>query len=424
MDDETEDGTRRLDLVSPGGADAGVPGDRSTGPGDAADPTRSAAGDHDAADRLKARARELGFDQVGIAPAETPDHADWFRTWVEEGWHGEMGWMAREDTVRRRLSLEDALPGCRSVVMVSMSYAGEAPTAPGAAGGESADAGLPAGDRPPAGTGDRPAATAGDPLAPVVARYARGRDYHGVFEEKLEALAETVRELDPDARVKPYVDYGPVLERGHAQRAGLGWIGKNTCLIDPEAGSWLLLGELLTTLELPPDEPFTADRCGSCTRCIEACPTDAIRGPRKLDARRCISYLTIELEGSIPEDLRPKIGNRIFGCDICQEVCPWNRDAPAHDHPELEPGRPVAFDSMVDWAEELLELDEAGFRERYGDTALERPGRNAMLRNLCVGLGNSDRPKAAAPVLERCARDGSELVREHARWAMEELDGP
>ncbi len=400
MDDETEDGTRRLDLVSPGGGADGPgdaagdgPGARPAGAGDAADPTGSAAG-HDAAARLKARARELGFDQVGIAPARTPDHADWFRTWVEEGWHGEMGWMAREDTVRRRLSLEDALPGCRSVVVVSMNYAGEAPTAPG------------------------------DPLAPVVARYARGRDYHGVFEEKLEALAAAVRELEPDADVKPYVDYGPVLERGHAQRAGLGWIGKNTCLIDPELGSWLLLGELLTTLELPPDDPFTADRCGSCTRCIEACPTDAIRGPRQLDARRCISYLTIELEGAIPEELRPKIGNRVFGCDICQEVCPWNRDAPAHDHPELEPGRPVAFGSMVDWAEELLELDEAGFRERYGDTALERPGRDAMLRNLCVGLGNSGRPEAAAPVLERCARDGSGLVREHARWALDELGRP
>ena len=385
-----DDDTRRLDVVTSGGPAA----------------------------RLKARARELGFDQVGIAPAETPAHAEWFRTWVREGWHGEMGWMAREDTVRRRLSLEDALPGCRSVIVVTMSYAGEAPTAAGAsAGGPDGDV---RGDRP--GGGGLPAATAGDPLAPVVARYARGRDYHGVFEEKLGELAEAVRGLDPDADVKPYVDYGPVLEREHAQRAGLGWIGKNTCLIDPELGSWLLLGELLTTLELPADEPFTADRCGSCTRCIEACPTDAIRGPRRLDARRCISYLTIELEGPIPEELRPEIGNRVFGCDICQEVCPWNRDAPAHDHPELEPGRPVAFGSMVAWAEELLELDEEGFRERYGDTALERPGRDAMLRNLCVGLGNSGRPDAAAPVLERCAEDRSELVREHARWALEALE--
>jgi epoxyqueuosine reductase len=355
--------------------------------------------------RLKARARELGFDQVGVAPAATPAHGDWLLEWVERGWHGQMSWMAREDTLRRRTSLQDALPGCRSVVVVTLNYAGGA-------------------DDPAArGAGDPATGEGRDPLAPVVARYARGRDYHGLFEEKLEALGETLRELDPDARVKPYVDYGPVMEREHAQRAGLGWIGKNTCLIDPGLGSWLLLGTLLTTVELVPDDPFTEDRCGSCTRCIEACPTDAIRGPRELDARRCISYLTIELDGSIPEELRPKIGNRIFGCDICQEVCPWNRDAPPGDTPDLQPGRPVAFDSMVDWAEELLGLSDLDYEERYGDTALERPGRDAMLRNLCVGLGNSGRPEEAVPVLERCVRDGSELVREHAAWALDRLVG-
>ena len=385
-------------------------------------PTRAGRAGRSA--RLKERAREIGFDQVGIAPAETPDHGEWLREWLARGWHGEMGWMAREDTVRRRLSLDDALPGCRSVVVVTLNYADDAEAPPiRAIGDPEAGAGT---DSAPHTAEDRaaidlPRATAGDPLSPVVARYARGRDYHALFEEKLEALGEAVRDIEPDADVKPYVDYGPVMEREHAQRAGLGWIGKNTCLIDPELGSWLLIGSLLTTLELEPDQPFTADRCGSCTRCIEACPTDAIRGPRQLDARRCISYLTIELQDPIPEELRSKIGNRIFGCDICQEVCPWNRDAPRHEHHDLEPGRPMAFDSMVDWAEELLELDDEGFDERYGDTALERPGRHALLRNLCVGLGNSGRPEAAVPVLERCAEDGSALVREHAEWALEEL---
>lgn len=377
--------------------------------------------------RIEARARELGFDQVGFAPARTPDHAGWFREWLDRGWHGELEYMAREDTVRRRLSLEEALPDCRSVIVVSMTYAGEAPAAPGGR----ADGRAPPGSGPAAGNGEAPGAApggggappspAGDPLSPVVARYARGRDYHGVFEEKLEALAGTVRELAPDVGVKPYVDYGPVLERAHAQRAGLGWIGKNTVLIDPDLGSYLLLGELLTTLDLPADEAFTADRCGSCTRCLEACPSDAIRGPRQLDSRRCISYLTIELQGPIPERLRPAIGNRVFGCDICQEVCPWNRGAPAHEHPEFEPGRPVGFGSMVEWTRELLALDEKGFEARYGDTALERPGREAMLRNLCVGLGNSGRPDAAVPVLERCVEEGSDLVREHAAWALERL---
>ena len=448
-----EEDPRRLDVVGsgPGGSPGG--GAESGGPVDGE--ARAAAGRRAA--RLRARARELGFDQVGIAPAEAPPHGDWLRAWVDRGWHGAMSWMAREDTVRRRLSPEEALSGCRSVVMVSMSYAGGeddpaargggdpawwlrdaegygapegAPTAPGPGAGDGPGRGNAAGDRD---RGDRrgPSEEAvpgpgaprpPDPLAPVVARYARGRDYHGVFEERLEALSEAIRELDPDAEVLPYVDYGPVMERDHAQRAGLGWVGKNTCLIDPELGSWLLLGAVLTTLELPPDEPFTADRCGSCTRCIEACPTDAIRGPRELDARRCISYLTIELQGAIPEELRPKIGNRVFGCDICQEVCPWNRDAPARDHPDFRPGKPVEHGTMIEWARELLALDEEGFEARYGDTALERPGREALLRNLCVGLGNSGR-REAAPVLERCAEEGSALVREHAEWALRQLRG-
>jgi len=400
----------------------------------------------DAAGRLKARARGLGFDAVGIAPADPPAHAAWYREWLERGWHGEMAWMAREDAVRRRVSLEEALPGCHSVVVVALSYAEG--IAPGGAGpGESGARGAGTSGESPAAPPDAAAPPeAIDPLAPVIARYARGPDYHGVFEERLAELAAEVEAIDPDARALPYVDYGPVLERDHAQRAGLGWIGKNTVLIDPELGSWLLLGELLTTLELEPDEPFTADRCGTCARCIEACPTDAIRGPRELDARRCISYLTIELRGSIPEELRPLIGNRVFGCDICQEVCPWNREVPGGSFPgeggggpsaadggtgpgagadpdawaAPTPGRPVPFASMVAWAEELLELDEAGFRERYRDTALFRARREGLLRNLCVGLGNSGR-REAVPVLERCREEGGELVAEHAAWSLERL---
>ncbi len=344
-----------------------------------------------AARRLERRALELGFDAFGIAPADPPAHAAWYREWLGRGWHGDMAYLAREDAVRRRVSLEEALPGCRSVIMVALSYAGTAP-------------------------GGREASSASDPLFPVIARYARGPDYHGVFEERLAALAVEVETIDPSTRTLPYVDYGPVLERDHAQRAGLGWIGKNTLLIDPELGSWLLLGELLTTLELEPDAPFEPDRCGTCSRCIEACPTGAIRAPRELDARLCISYLTIELRGAIPEELRPAIGNRVFGCDICQEVCPWNREAPAGSLP----GRPVPFDSMIEWAEELLSLDAEGFRTRYRETALARARREGLLRNLCVGLGNSGRQEAV-PVLERCRADGSALVAEHAAWALERL---
>jgi epoxyqueuosine reductase len=364
-----------------------------------------------AAERLRRRALELGFDAVGVAPADPPAHAAWYREWLERGWHGAMGYLAREDAVRRRVSLQEALPGCRSVIVVALSYA---PPEGGS---------LPEGGR---------LAETTNPLAPVVARYARGRDYHGVFEEKLAALAGEVEAIDLAARALPYVDYGPVIERDHAQRAGLGWIGKNTVLIDPELGSWLLLGELLTTLELEPDDPFTADRCGSCNRCIEACPTGAIRGERQLDARLCISYLTIELRGAIPEELRPAIGNRVFGCDICQDVCPWNRDVPAGSLPGQpaggapategtpRPGRPVPFGSMIEWAEELLALDEEGFRDRYRHTALYRARRGGLLRNLCVGLGNSGR-REAVPVLGRCLAEGPAMVAEHAAWALKRL---
>lgn len=360
-------------------------------------------------EQLRSTGLALGFTRVGFAPAERPAHADAYLRWLEGGHHGEMGWMARPDAVRRRLDPREALPGCRTIIVATLSYAPDARRE--VPGGE------PRADEP-SGT-----ESGGDGSArPIVARYARGRDYHGWFEERLGALADEVRALDPAAVVKPYVDYGPVLERDHAQRAGLGWIGKNTMLIDPELGSWLLLGELLTTLELEPDEPFLPDRCGTCRRCIDACPTGAILEHRAVDSRRCISYLTIELKGSIPVELRPAIGTRVFGCDICQEVCPWNADPEPGDPEALTEGQPAGFPALRAWAERLLELDAEAYRDTYRGTPLSRPGRDAMLRNLCVGLGNSGEP-AAAPVLIRCLADESELVREHAAWALGRLEG-
>ena len=373
----------------------------------------AATGPRELRETVRAAGRELGFDQVGFAPAERPVNADAYLRWLERDWHGDMEYMEREDSVRRRLAPREALDGCRTLIVVSMRYAGPE------------GAGLPPG--------------AGDPLSPVVARYAsRGVDYHDVFEDRLQRLAERLEALVPGARSKPYVDYGPVLERDHAQRAGLGWVGKNTVLIDPDLGSYLLLGELLTDVALPPDEPFAADRCGTCSRCIEACPTDAIRGPRELDARRCISYLTIELRGPIPPELRPLVGNRVFGCDICQEVCPWNRKVPSLEVSPLDaepagarspdaaltdatqPGRPVPPPTMVAWAESLLGMDQEEFRDRYRDTPFYRPYRKGLLRNLCVGLGNSGRPEAV-PVLVRALEDESALVRGHAAWALGRL---
>jgi epoxyqueuosine reductase len=365
---------------------------------------------------IRTAALETGFSACGFAPADRPAHAEAYLEWLERGRHAEMAYMAREDAVRRRLDPREALEGCRSIVVCLLSYAPpEARTPAGRDSGESGprrvDSGTRAFDLPP----DR--VPTDDPSAALVARYALGRDYHDVFEERLDALAGRIRQLAPRAVLKRYVDYGPVMERDHAQRAGLGWIGKNTMLIDPDRGSWLLIGELLTTLELPPDPSFLPDRCGTCTRCLEACPTDAIVAAREVDARRCISYLTIELRGPFPLELRPLIGNRVFGCDICQEVCPWNRE-PAPGAPEaLALGRPVAPEAMRAWTEELLERDDEAFRERYGETALSRPGRVGLLRNLCVGLGNHGASEDV-PLLERCLEEPSPLVRAHAAWAL------
>ncbi len=347
-------------------------------------------------EEIRARAIDLGFDQVGFAPAERPVHADAYLAWLGRGLHGEMGYMAREDAVRRRLEPADALPGGRTIIVASLRY-GPAPS--------------------PAPAPSR--------SLPILARYAVGRDYHDVFEERLDVLATAIGELAPGARTKRYVDYGPVLERDHAQRAGLGWIGKNTMLIHPRLGSYLMLGELLTDLELEPDAPFVPDRCGSCRRCIDACPTGAILEDRAIDARRCISYLTIELAGPIPRELRSAVGTRVFGCDICQEVCPWNADAPSPEAAPFAPtpGTAVPPADLVAWAEELLALDEEAFRARYRGTAFARPGRNGLLRNVVVGLGNVAAPPTAASravitALARALADREPVVRGHAAWAL------
>jgi len=341
---------------------------------------------------LRADALGLGFLQVGFAAAVAPPHADVYIEWLRQERHGEMGWMAREDSIRRRLDPCQVLPGCKTLVMVSMGYAGSSRE-------QVHDAGRSR-----------------------VARYAAGRDYHLEFEDRLADLASLIGEHWPSTAVKPYVDYGPVLEREHGQRAGLGWVGKNTMLIHPTLGSWTLLGELLTNARIPPDAPFEADRCGTCVRCIEACPTGAITGPRELDARLCISYLTIELRGSISESLRPAIGNRVFGCDICQEVCPWNDEVATGALSALAArwGGPIPQETIASWAEELLDLSDEQFRSRYAETALARPGREGLLRNLCVGLGNSGDP-GVVPVVMRCFDEESPIIREHAAWALARL---
>ena len=339
-------------------------------------------------DAVKARASELGFDLVGIAPAHPPPHGHFYLQWLSAGYAGSMDYLSRDDAVRRRLDPREALPGARSIVVVALNYYNG---------------------------GDGPVS---DPARPVIARYARGTDYHLVFEEKLAELAAFLESsASSDAATKTYVDYGPVLERDHAQRAGLGWIGKNTVLINPSLGSYLFLGEIITDLELEPDDPFVPDHCGTCERCIVACPTDAIRGPRELDARRCISYLTIELRGPIPLELRPLVGNRVFGCDICQEVCPWNDLVPETREPRFRPRDDVTGPELI----ELMSLNDAEFRSRYADTPLERARRSGFLRNVAVALGNWGN-RAAVPALTSGLADEEPLVRGHAAWALGRID--
>jgi epoxyqueuosine reductase len=365
---------------------------------------------------VRAEALRLGFDAVGIAPVRDSDHASFYTKWIEAGHHGSMDYLARLDAVERRLRPT----GFTSAVVVALNYY----------------------------TADDDPAAAGDPSRGVIARYARGRDYHKVIKRKLlRLLAWLESELDralPLARA--YVDTGPVLERELAQRAGLGWFGRSSMLIHPRRGSYFFLGSLLLDVELEPDAPFAADHCGTCNACVEACPTGALLGRNAdgapvIDATRCISYLTIENRGPIPRELRSAITNRVFGCDICQEVCPFTRRfSQATSEPafaarapggppfgvQLEPGAScshpgTASPSLI----ALLEtaLDEDVWESFSRGSPIGRARRSGFARNVCVALGNSGLPDAV-PVLTRALSDPEPLVRAHAAWALGEISSP
>ena len=329
---------------------------------------------------LIAYARELGFDSCRIAACAAPGHASEFRTWLREGAAGEMSYMERGE--EKRCDPQKVLSGARSIVVVALNYwQGESATtkAFGAATGR-------------------------------VARYAWGEDYHQVIPQKLDKIDNFLRRFG--GRQKSYVDTGPVLERDHAAQAGIGWHGKSTMLIDAQLGTWFFLGEILTTLELPPDTP-QRDRCGTCERCIKACPTAAIAAPHQLDARRCISYLTIELKGSIPVELRPLIGNRIFGCDDCLDACPWNRFAQASRETAFS-ARPSTTGMLL---RDYLKLNDVEFRGLFRNSPIKRIKRRGFLRNVCVALGNVG-GLADLSALKGAASDPDELIAEHATWAI------
>jgi len=356
------------------------------------------------AERVRAAARALGFDAVGIAPAEAPPHAEFLHEWLARGHAGEMGWLARRAEVRadpRRV-----LPGARSVVAVALVYddPGRGSSTSEARGASEAAAARGAGARG------------------RVARYAGGADYHDVLGRRLRSLAREIQALAPGTRTRSYVDTGPVLERPLAARAGLGWIGKNTLLIHPRLGSYLFLGVVLTDLALAADRP-EPDHCGSCRACLDACPTGAFPEPYVLDATRCLSYTTIELRGAIPEPLRAPQTDWVFGCDVCQDVCPWNtrarRSVPAPDSAprgELAARAPWPAPSLA----ALLALDESGFREAARGTALRRTKWRGLLRNALVAAGNSG-DRSLVPALRRHADGPDPLLAEHARWALARL---
>ncbi|MCG6156195.1 tRNA epoxyqueuosine(34) reductase QueG [Rubinisphaera margarita] len=338
---------------------------------------------------LKQASRDLGFDLVGIAPALTPVTLPRFEDWVEAGYAGEMHYIERRRGAYSHP--RHVLPVVESVVMLGMCY-------------------------DPGRTDNEQAAGSGSPGQ--IARYARGsRDYHDVIRDSLKQLAARLHELVPGSRTRAVVDTAPLLERDFARQAGLGWFGKNTLLLNKSLGSYLFLAALLTDAELVPDEPHETAHCGTCTRCLEACPTEAFVEPGLLDARRCIAYLTIELRDKpIPEELRSGIEDWLFGCDVCQEVCPWNRKAPAPQTGEFEslPDQPKAA--------EFLAMTPAAFKSRFRGTPLERTGRDTLARNAAVVLGNSGASEWS-DALRRAAGDESPLVREASIWALTKLKG-
>ncbi len=347
---------------------------------------------------IKRWGEELGFQQIGISDCELGPAEERLRAWLARGWHGDMDYMAAHGVKRSRPA--ELIPGTVRIISARLNYI------------------------PPVGA--VPHAVLEDPTLAYLSRYALGRDYHKVIRRRLQRLANRITETVGPFRYRAFTDSAPVMEVALAEKAGLGWRGKHTLLLDRNAGSYFFLGELYTDLPLPVDAP-AENHCGTCTQCLAACPTGAIVAPYELDARRCISYLTIEHKGSIPEELRPLIGNRVYGCDDCQLACPWNRFAKVSAEPDFAVRH--GLDSAKLTA--LFGWTEAEFHERLAGSAIHRIGYERWLRNLAVGLGNALRKSADGEeiaamkvALEQHAGDPSALVREHVAWALSQRVAP
>jgi epoxyqueuosine reductase len=334
--------------------------------------------------RIKALAGEFGFQRCGIADVELDEDEQHLRDWLAQGLYGSMAWMAQHGDKRSRPA--ELVPGTLRVISVGLDYGRDA---------------------------DEAWATLDDHERAYVARYALGRDYHKLMRNRLQKLANRIADEIGAFGHRVFVDSAPVLERALARNAGLGWIGKHTCLIDKDGGSWFFLGELYVDLPLPIDPPASA-HCGTCARCIDICPTQAIVAPYRLDARRCIAYLTIEHEGSIDEELRPLIGNRIFGCDDCQLVCPWNKFAKTTDEPDFRARNDLDTATLAD----LFAWTEAEFLQRTEGSPIRRSGYTRWLRNLAIALGNAPTTSETIDALQSRREIDDAMVREHVEWAL------
>lgn len=336
--------------------------------------------------RIRDWGRELGFQQVGFADTDLAGTERQLDQWLAEGRHGDMDWMARHG--RKRTRPDELVPGTRSVIVLRMDY-------------------LPADATPVEKLLNQPEKA-------CISRYAIGRDYHKTLRSRLKKLAERIEGEIGEFGYRVFTDSAPVMEKPLAAKAGLGWIGKHTNLLNRHAGSWFFLGEIYTDVEFEPDLPVS-DHCGSCRKCIDVCPTGAITAPYELDARRCISYLTIELKGSIPLEFREAIGNRVYGCDDCQAVCPWNRYAQFSGEDDFKPREDLDAGSLVD----LFGWDEDTFLARTEGTAIRRIGFERWLRNLAVGLGNAPTSSEVVSALRSRREHPSPIVREHVEWALD-----
>jgi len=338
------------------------------------------------AERIKQYGKELGFQQVGISDIDLSSAANQLQQWLANQYHGEMEYMARN--VELRCHPEQLLPGTLTIVSARMDYLAAAMNAE---------------------------EVMHNPELGFISRYALGRDYHKLLRKRLQKLADYIGEIAGEFGYRVFTDSAPVLEKAIAEKAGLGWIGKHSNLLSREAGSWFFLGEIFTNLPLPPDRPVTK-HCGDCTACIDICPTRAIVAPYQVDARRCISYLTIELRGAIPVELRPLIGNRIYGCDDCQLVCPWNRFAHLSTEDDFLPRHGLDAPQLL-W---LFGWSEDQFMQRLEGSPIRRIGYECWLRNIAVALGNGPKTAMVITALQEKLQHPSELVREHTRWALEQ----